>query len=260
MRTRFVLSLASAILLAGSLSAAAQTPNWDATGLQLTRAELQDLLRRFEETAQMEGYSADLRRQAAAEAAIVRQRLEEGDLRVGDRVALTVENHAALTDTFNVVAGREIVLPEIGPIPLAGVLRSELQEHLTAQIGRFIRQPVVRARSLIRLEIMGAVGRAGFYTMPSDILLSDALMVAGGPQDAALDRMRIERGDEVIWGSERLREAIVEGRTLDQLSLRAGDTILVPEERSRLEFLRNAFVVLSAIGSIVLIAERAGLF
>lgn len=247
-------------MLACSLSVAGQTPNWDATGLQLTRAELQDLLRRFEETAGMEAYSAELRREAAAEASIVRQRLEEGDLRIGDRVALTVDNHAELSDTFNVVAGREIVLPGIGPIPLAGVLRSELQEHLAEQIGRFIRQPVIRARSLVRLEIMGAVGRAGFYTMPSDILLSDALMLAGGPQDAALDRMSIERGDEVIWGSERLREAIVEGRTLDQLSLRAGDTIHVPEQRNRLELLRNVFVVLSAVGSVLLIAERAGLF
>src|SRR5690606_2678806 len=88
----------------------------DPAGLQLTRAELQQMLERFEQTASEPAYSSALRQQAAEDAAMIRQRLQEGDLRAGDRVALIVERFPELTDTFNIGAGRAIVLPEIGEI------------------------------------------------------------------------------------------------------------------------------------------------
>jgi hypothetical protein len=36
----------------------------------------------------------------------------------------------------------------------------------------------------------------------------------------------------VIWGGEGLQQAIIQGRTLDQLSIRAGDHVVVPEKGS----------------------------
>lgn len=233
----------------------------DPAGLQLTRPELQQMLERFEQTASEHAYSASLRQQAAEDAAMIRQRLQEGDLRAGDRVALVVERFPELTDTFNIGAGRAIVLPEIGEISLIGVLRSELQPYLTERLSRFINDPVVHARSLVRLEIIGAVVRPGFYTVPSDVLVGDALMVAGGPLAAAqLDRITIQRGNEEIWSGERMREAIIEGRTLDQLSIRAGDGIHVPQRSSRLETLRNGAFIITGIASLIALAAQVGIF
>jgi protein involved in polysaccharide export with SLBB domain len=257
MTRRVILAaLVAAVLPACALPALAQTgPGWDPTGLQLTRADLEDLLARFEQTATSSAYSSTLRAQARAEAALIRQRLEEGDIRVGDRILLVVEGHEQLTDTFTVVAGRAIVLPDIGEVPLTGVLRSELQQHMTEQIRRFIRNPVVHARSLIRLEILGAVGTPGFFTIPSDMLITDALMIAGGPAgNAQMDRIRIERGRDVIWAGDRLREAVIEGRTLDQLSVRAGDSIHVPAKSGgRLGTMREVMLVVSGVASVILI-------
>jgi hypothetical protein len=240
----------------------AQTPRgWDPTGLQLSRAELEELLERYEETANSSAYSSSLRSHARAEAQLLRQRLEDGDLRVGDRVVLVVERHLDLTDTFNVVAGRKLVLPVLGEVGLEGVLRSELQPHMESFIARFINSPVVHARSLVRLEIRGAVGRPGFFTVPSDMLISDVLMMAGGPSgNANLDKTRIERGRDVIWSGERLREAIIEGRTLDQISIRAGDNIIVPDgTRARFSF-QNVMYFASALSTLLLLANRAGAF
>lgn len=245
------------VLIAGGVHAQSGG-SWDTTGLQLTRAELESLLTRYEETASSSSYSGALRDQARTEAALIRSRLEEGDLRVGDRVLLVVERHTELSDTFNVVAGRKLVLPQIGEVSLEGVLRSELQEHMAAAIRRYIRDPVVRTRSLIRVEISGAVNRPGFHTLPSDMLISDALMAAGGPGGSArIDRARIERSGEVIWTAENLRETVIEGRTLDQLNVRAGDSIIVPQQSSRFIWLRDASVLVGAIGSIVLLAMQA---
>jgi protein involved in polysaccharide export with SLBB domain len=254
--------LYAAVFLAGASSLSGQAgPGWDPAGLQLTRVELEQMLERFEMTSNEPAYSEALRRQAREEAEMIRQRLREGDLRAGDRIALIVEGFEALSDTFNIVANRSIILPEIGPVPLAGVLRSELQDHLTTHITRFINNPVVHARSLVRLQILGAVLRPGFYTVPSDVLVGDALMQAGGPlPNAQLDRITIERGDEQIWSAERMREAIIEGRTLDQLSIRAGDGIHVPQQSNRFDLVRNGIIVLTGLASLVAIAAQAGVF
>jgi polysaccharide export outer membrane protein len=121
-------------------------------------------------------------------------------------------------------------LPLIGDVSLSGLLRAELETELAEYIGRFVRDPRVRARSLIPVTITGAVGQPGFYTLPSELLLNDALMAAGGPTPTAeITRIRIERGDDEIWDEEALREAITAGRTLDQLSMRAGDVVFVPD-------------------------------
>lgn len=251
------------ILIAGLLlttlapAAAQDTSGWDPTGLQLTRTELQDILARFEETSESTAYSRALREQAAREAALIRARLEEGDMRAGDRVLLVVEGQTALTDTFNVVAGRMVVLPEVGQIPLEGVLRSELQAHLTQQIGRFIRDPVVHVRALVRVQILGAVARPGFYPVPSDLLLTDVLMLAGGPAAGAkIDEIEVRRGSETIWEADALREALIEGRTLDQLSVRAGDGIYVPTQSNRLTYLREVLYIVAGLSSLVLLVTQ----
>ncbi|MHB1170556.1 MAG: polysaccharide biosynthesis/export family protein [Longimicrobiales bacterium] len=254
MLKRMICALALLLLTTGSASA---QRGWDPTGVQLTRAELQELLQRYEETANSSAYSGEVRAQARDEAALIRTRLEEGDLRVGDRIDLRVEGHPDLSAEFAVVSGRVLVLPAIGEVPVTGVLRSELQDHLTREIGRYIRDPVVRARSLIRLEVIGAVGAQGFYTIPSDILITDALMQAGGPAaNADLEKIRIERNRQVIWSSDRLRRAMQEGRTLDQLSIRAGDSILVPQRSGGESWWRTGLMIVTGLGTAIVAAER----
>ncbi len=231
-RAAFVLVYAFlGVLLLAGVSDAQSRNDWDASRFHVTREELQELLSTYEEAARSRAYSDDLRTRARYEADLIRGRLESGDFQVGDRIILTVETQPTLTETFTVGTGTMLSLPLIGDIPLTGVLRSELEHYLTEQIGRYVRNPVVRARSLIRVSVLGAVGQPGFYVVGSESLLTDVLMMAGGPGPAAqLTKIRIERGNESIWEGDPLQQAIIEGRTLDQLSLRAGDRIIVPNE------------------------------
>ena len=81
----------------------------------------------------------------------------------------------------------------------------------------------------MRLSVQGAVARPGFYVEPADMLVSQALMVAGGPaQNAELDGLRIERGIETLLEGDQLQEELRLGSTLDQLNLQAGDQLLLP--------------------------------
>src|SRR5436190_15055939 len=82
---------------------------------------------------------------------------------VGDRILLRVEGDSALSDTFTVVAGPALRLPAIGEISLAGVRRNDLEAHLTRELGHYIKDPVVQARALIRVSVLGEVVRPGYY-------------------------------------------------------------------------------------------------
>lgn len=229
------LIIVAAIAAAFASPAGAQRPDWDPQRAQVSRESLQVLMTRLEETARSPVYSERLRERSRAEAAVLRQRLSEGDFFIGDRIAFTVEGGAApFSDTATVDVNRSIAISQYGSISLAGVLRSELTDHLTRQLGRFINEPVVRARALIRVTIVGEVRAPGFYTLPVETLLDQALMAAGGPTGLSrLDRIRIERGGETIWDGEAVELAIAEGRTLNVLGIRAGDRIVVPRGSQR---------------------------
>ncbi len=202
---------------------------WDSQRLQMTQAALQDLLKRLDAAATSPAYSGAIRDHARVEAAAVRARLAEGDLQVGDRVYLQVEGEQQLTDSFTVGPARVLTLPIVGDVPLAGVLHADLESYLQQAIGKYVRDPVVHARSPIRIAIVGEVNRQGYYIVPTQTVLSDALMLAGGPtHEANLENLRIERAEQRVWEGQALQQAIAEGKTIDQLSLRAGDRLRVP--------------------------------
>jgi protein involved in polysaccharide export with SLBB domain len=199
-------------------------------GGYIGRDSLVQLLKRSEETASSRAYSSALRDRARRESELLRSRLENGDFQVGDRILLTVERQPELTDTFTVRQGPVLPLPEIREFPLTGLLRAELEPRLTQHLKAFLVDPRVQATPLMRIWIDGGVTTPGVYLLPSHSLVTDAFMQAGGTtRDARLNSISIVRDNKVIWEGESLQKAITEGRTLDQLSMRAGDRIVVAE-------------------------------
>ena len=208
---------------AGAQASASQQPSRaDSTIKSTARAQLQ--------------HEADSLTAAGktTEAAAVRQRLTEGDFRPGDRILLTVTGNFTFSDTVAVREGQVVTVGTLPDIPLHGVLRAELNDYMTQQLSRFVKEPVVRAQALTRLAVLGAVGRPGFYALPADILLGDAIMHAGGPApNADLSRTVVRRGKAEVLSRQQVQRAISEGKTLDKMDLRAGDEIVVAEKKQR---------------------------
>ena len=123
----------------------------------------------------------------------------------------------------------QLQLPDLPPISLNGVLDSELEAHLTKEIGRYLRNPSVEAQTLLSVTVSGKVGRPGFLNLPSDTPITDALMAAGGPaNDAGLKKIHIKRGSDIVVTAPAVQEAITVGLTLSDLGVRPGDEIIVP--------------------------------
>lgn len=217
-----------------------------------TRTELEQRLEDYDRLLASSDLGQEERQRMTAEAAAIRQRLQYGDFRVGDRILLSVEGEEALPDTVIVEPGQIIDLDVFGEVPVGGVLRSEIGEHLAVELSQFIREPDVRASGLVRLAILGSVGRPGFYTMPAETVLSDAIMAAGGPsQNANVDQVRIRRGPERIMDGEQTRLALQQGLTLDQLNIQGGDQVNVPQTRGVLRVLSIATGIIGSLSFII---------
>jgi len=215
----FVLPL---VLLAAAGAAAGQGFTARDVGPALaTREQLQQALVRARQDSH-----------AGAVVTLLRTRLDSGDFEPGDRIFVRVQGERELTDTFAVGEGPMLGLPQLGAVPLAGVLRSELQHRLEQHLARYVRDPVVEARPLIRILVDGSVAKPGFYAVAPEVPLADVMGIAGGllPQ-AKVAGMRVERGGAEIWSGAPLQQALGRGASLDQLNLRAGDRVVVPAGR-----------------------------
>lgn len=185
---------------------------------------------------------AELEAQAAAaeaghrtgEAWLLRTRLEKGDFQDGDRILVSVEGANIMTkpETLVVRTGKRLELPRMADLSLDGVLRAELADRLRQHLAQYIKEPVVRATPLVRVAVLGTVGRPGYLYTAADIPLSDVIMAAGGPGGGAdLGRVTVLRGSEVIWSGKDTKAALADGLSIDQLHMRAGDEINVGAKR-----------------------------
>ncbi|HKC45993.1 MAG TPA: polysaccharide biosynthesis/export family protein [Gemmatimonadales bacterium] len=229
-RTTLVV-MGAALLLSSSVVAQQQTqqPSDSAVAARLTvtRDTLQAILQRIDSAGGSDTTKGDQKQRALAQQ--IRARMTRGDFLPGDRIKLVVDSEPQLSDTFPVGPSQELVLPIVGVISLHGVLRSELQAAMTRELGRFLREPIVRATPLIRLSIAGEVARPGYYMMSPTEVLSDVVTAAGGTtQNAEVEKMYVQRGDNRLYEGNALQGLISEGRTLDEASIRPGDKFVIP--------------------------------
>jgi len=250
-----LLSLAALLSLAPDRASAQQGPVVDRRAYS-NRAELESLATQTERDAVATRDARD-RERKQAEAEVLRDRLRDGDFQVGDRITVTVDTAAnMLADTFTVRAGRVVTLPEVDEVPLQGVLRAELQDYLTKQYARYLRNPTIKTSSLIRIHVLGAVGKPGFFSVPSDMLVTDVIMVAGGPGPVAdLNKSVVKRGTREVLSRKALQVALVNGKTIDQLNLRAGDAIIVGGGQPK-----NWYNILQVVGfSVAIVGSLYGI-
>lgn len=184
------------------------------------------------------------------EAAVVRERLQNGDFAAGDRLVLRVLEEPTLNDTFAVRTGQVLVLPNFPEISMKGVLRSEAQAYLATQIAQFIRNPTVQVEPMIRVSLLGAVNRPGFYSLRADMLASEALMAGGGPAgNADVHKTVIRRNGSEIRNRQQVQGAFSRGVSLDELNLQAGDEIFVGEKSGGA---KQAIILAGAISGSIL--------
>src|SRR5205823_14177260 len=74
------------------------------------------------------------------------------DFQLNDQILLVVEGDTQFTKAFTFGSGPALMLPVIGPIPLAGVRRSQVESYLTQPLHRYMKDRVVHAKVVVRLS------------------------------------------------------------------------------------------------------------
>lgn len=238
--------LASAVLLGALATSAGAQAVAGAPRPLATRAQLEKQLAAMPDN-QKNGEIAD----------VIRQRLTEGDFIPGDRIQLVVVGDSAFSGSFSVRPDTTIELPNINPISLRGVLRSELDSYLDTQLRRYMTNPDVQARSLVRLAVVGEVARPGFYDLPPDAAASEVIVAAGG-LSAAGDPQRtvIRRSNQTLYTKYQVREFYIDGSSIDGIGLRTGDQFNVGRRSST-----NVLPILAAVTGVAFaVAAFATLF
>jgi hypothetical protein len=215
---------------------------------QARREELEKAAK-FAENASTTAPDEKTREKYRLDAEVIRQRLTNGDFIPGDRILILVQGDTALTDTFTVRGDRMLPLPNIPPISLQGVLDSELEEHLTRELLRYIKEVELEATPLVRISLVG-FPQGNFFTVPVDQSITDVITAAGGwgsPTATAHDKTVVRRAGHVFMDAKSTAEAIRLGKTIGDMALRDGDELYLPD-RANAGF--NWQLALSVVGTI----------
>jgi hypothetical protein len=215
---------------------------------QATRAELEQAAKAAE-AASAQAPSDRVREKLQSDAAALRNRLTNGDFVPGDRILLMVPGDSVLSDTFTVRGDRKLQLANVTEVSLHGVLDSELEPYLTKELSRYIKQVTLEATPLVRISLLG-FPQSTFFTVPVDQSITDVISAAGGFGSGVPDKMVVRRAGEVILDAKATAEAIRQGKTVGDMSMRDGDELYMPSNASTGGLASNWRAVVGALGSI----------
>lgn len=160
-------------------------------------------------------------------------------LQPGDVVRLRIWREPDLSGDFPIDETGTAVFPLIGPRKVTDTSASELKRELIEAYETYLRNPSIDVILLRRVNVLGAVNKAGLYPVDPTMTVADVLALAGGTTSIGNpNKVRLIRDGETITTSLSQRTVIGE------LEVRSGDQFYVPEKSW---ISRNSNIVSAAI-------------
>ncbi|HRP09226.1 MAG TPA: polysaccharide biosynthesis/export family protein [Gemmatimonadales bacterium] len=162
-------------------------------------------------------------------------------LRPGDMLRVRIFQEPELSGEFQVDEHGVLTLPRLGDIRITTWAPDSIRPRLTRSFAEYLRDPVLEVTILRRVAIYGAVLKPGLYPVDPTMTVQEALALAGGAApDGKRDRVELLRGDD------RIETDLSLATRIDQMMLKSGDQLFVPQ-RSWLS--RNTWLVGSLLGA-----------
>lgn len=156
----------------------------------------------------------------------------------GDQVDIVVSSAPELSRTLTVGPDGRIVMPMTQPVMAAGRSFTQLQQTLTAQLSRQLRDPRVavtpRAYAPAQVFVGGEVGTQGTYTLPGPIGAMEAILMAGGLNASARSSkvavLRRAPNGGMMMRTVNISKGMKNiSHYNDVMQLRRGDIVFVPK-------------------------------
>jgi protein involved in polysaccharide export with SLBB domain len=184
----------------------------------------------------------------------------------GDTVELQLFGN--VNAQYSLVVGRDGVLnvPQLGPITVAGLQFTALQETLQQRIAEQmigVRANItLGALRSIRVFILGDANRPGSYTVSALSTMTNALFVSGGVREiGTLRNIQLKRAGQLVTTLD-LYDLLLRGDTSGDARLQPGDVIFIPPVGTRVgidgKVRRPAIYELKGAGTVADIVRLAG--
>lgn len=155
---------------------------------------------------------------------------------VGDGLGINVWKEPELSKQVPVRPDGMITLPLIGEIKAAGLTPNQLQEQITASLGKVMSDPqvvvMVEAVNSLSFNIMGNVFRPGYYPLGRPITVLDAIGLSGGFKDFAKQKKIYILRTDANGKQEKLKfnyKEVIKGKNMAQnIVIEPRDIIVVP--------------------------------
>ena len=162
-------------------------------------------------------------------------------LGVGDQ--LSIQIYGKENAEYNLPITREgnILIPDVGPIKIAGLAFAEMKSFLTEKIQqRIIGVNVVvslaELRSM-RIFVLGDAYKPGPYTLSSLSSVTHAIFAAGGVSDiGSLRNIEVKRAGKVVQTVD-LYDLLIKGDSSSDILLQSGDVVFIPTQSQSVSIL-----------------------
>lgn len=138
-----------------------------------------------------------------------------------------------LNGRYNLTVGRDgvILIPDVGPLPVAGMTFSEMKKLLHRKVGDIIGTEITvtvgRLRS-IQVFVLGEVKHPGPYTVSAMSTITDGVIASGGPSGiGSLRKVSLKRDGKEIAELD-FYDLFLRGDKSKDRRLQDGDVIFVP--------------------------------
>ncbi len=149
----------------------------------------------------------------------------------GDEVKLLLWGRVNANYTLVVDRNGNITIPQVGPIPVAGLTFEQMSKQLIKQSEQFVGANIditMGALKNIQVFVLGDVKRPGAFTIGSFATITDALLLAGGPSPiGSMRNVQLRRKDKLLTTFD-LYDLLLKGDKSKDMVLQAGDVIFVP--------------------------------
>ncbi len=159
------------------------------------------------------------------------------DYRLGpdDVLNITVYREEELDRKVRISSDGYMSFPLLGKVGVEGFTVSELENHLTEELKRYLKKPQVTVfiKEYSTITVAGQVKKPGSYPLKRELTVIEAISLAQGfTKIAARNKVKIMRLNED--GEEeailvRVADISKRGDKLEDVHLRRGDIVFVPE-------------------------------
>ena len=184
----------------------------------------------------------------------------------GDELVLTMWGQINLVRRLVVDRTGEVILPDAGPVSVAGLSYSQATATFKTAIARVYKNfdlsvGIGRLHS-IQVFVLGEARRPGSYTVSSLSTLVNAVFSSGGPSvRGSMRNIELKRGDRTVCHFD-LYDLLIRGDKSNDAQLSPGDVIFIPPAGSRVAIVGSvghpAIYELSRAGTLAEVLRVSG--